>query len=272
MDPPLRRTRGFLNSLGLLMRDLLRPMNLLAVVVLLIGAYVGLTWVMAKFRDARLARERQELEKAVTELKQRNDALRRAVVQLEAQCEELKGFVKRLTAESRVAEARIVGHRLDSQNVPVWTVEFVELGRDGKPLPAKVITLRGKDIYFEALVIKFSHDLVKVGDPLRGKSLHFFRRAWGDAQEPREGPPLAASGSVVPDAYRASSGSVSAFEHALWLRFWYWVNHPDEAKAEGIRVAQLQAVGLPPEPGAVYRITLEHAGGPNILRVVPKKP
>jgi len=268
----LRRIRAFVNALGLLVRDLLRPTNLLAVVVLLVASYLGITYMMARVRDARLARERRELEATVAALEQRNDALRRTVRQLEAQCEELKGFVKRLTTESRVADVRVVGQRLDSQRVPLWTLEFVERGRDGKPLPAKVLTVRGEEVFFDALVIKFSHDLVKVGDPLRGKSLHFFRRAFGSAQEPREGPMLAASGSVVPDAYRGSSGTASAFEQALWLRFWHWVNHPAEAAAEGIRVAQGEAVFTRPEPGATYRITLEHAGGLNIQRVEPKNP
>ena len=268
----MRRLRAFVNGLGLLVRDLLKPTNLLAVVVALILAYVGVTYLMAKFHDARLARERRELEETVAALQKRNDALRGAVRQLEAMCEELKGFVKRLTTESRVADVRVVGQRLDSQRVPIWTLEFAERGSDGKPMPAKVLTVRGEEVFFDALVIKFSHDLVKVGDPLRGKSLHFFRRAFGSAQEPREGPMLAANGSVVPDAYRGTSGTASAFEQALWLRFWYWVNHPAEAEAEGIRVAQGEAVFTRPEPGATYRITLEHAGGLNIKRVEQKNP
>ncbi len=271
MGQSVHRLRGALNGLGLLVRDLLRPTNLLAVVLLLILVYAGVTYLMARFREARLARERQELEETVQALELRNADLRRAVSRLEAACEELKGFVKRLTTESRVAQVRVAGWRLDSQGEPLWTLEFVEQGRDGKPLPAKVLTVRGKEVYFDALVIKFSHDLVKVGDALRGKSLHIFRRAFGSAQEPREGPMLATSGSIVPDAY-ASSGSPSAFETALWLRFWHWASHPDEAAAEGIRVAQIEAVGIRPEPGASYRITLEHAGGLNIMRVVPKNP
>ncbi len=274
MGNRLYRLRGFIHSLGLFVRDLLQPINLLAVVILLILAYVGVTWVMGKFREGRLARERKELEVAVADLQQRNEALRRTAARLEAQCKELQGFVRRLGAESRVAEARIVDKRPDPQDakVPLWTVEFVEVGRDGKPLPAKVITLRGEEAYFDALVIKFTDDLVKVGDPLRGKSLHFFRRAFGSAQEPREGPVIAAaSGSIVPDAYRPP-GTVSAFEHSLWLRFWHWAAHPNEAEAEGIRVAQIEAVGIRPVQGATYRLTLEHDGGLNIAPVVPRKP
>lgn len=268
MEERMGRLRRALNGLGLVVRDLLRPTNLLAVVLLLILLYAGTTYLMARVREGRLASERRALEEAVGALERRNAALRQTVGRLEAQCEELEGFVRRLTAESRVAEARVVGRRLDAQNEPVWTLEFVEHGPGGKPLPAKVITLRGKEVYFDALVIKFAHDLVKVGAPLRGKSLHVFRRAFGSAQEPRDGPMLAATGTVVPDAYRPE-GAVSAFEQALWLRFWHWASHPDEAAAEGIRVAQIEAVATRPEPGATYRLTLEHAGGLNITKVVP---
>lgn len=269
MGRRLYRLRGAIQSLGALVRDLLQPTNLLAVVLLLVLTYVGVTYLMARYREARQAAERQELEETVAALQQRNDLLRHTVARLEAQCRELEGFVRRLTTESRVADVRVVGQRLDSQNVPLWTLEFAERDRAGKPLPAKVLPVRGGEVYFDALVIKFADDLVKVGDPLRGKSLHFFRRAFGSAQEPREGPMLAAAGSVVPDAYRGSA-SPSAFEQALWLRFWHWAEHPDEALAEGIRVAQIEAVGIRPVPGATYRITLEHDGGLNIRRVEEK--
>jgi len=272
MASRLNRLRAAVNGLGLLVRDVLRPTNLLAVVLLFALVYAGVTYLMASYRRARLARERAALEQAVADLRQRNDALRRTVSQLEAQNAQLRAFVGRLTAESRVARVRVVGRRRDSLGQAVWTLEFVERGRDGKPLPAKVLTVRGAEVYFDALVIKFSDDLVKVGDALRGKSLHFFRRAFGSAQEPREGPMLAASGSVVPDAYRSAGAAPSAFERWLWLRFWHWAAHPDEARAEGIRVAQIEAVGIRPVPGATYRITLEHDGGLNIVREVPGNP
>jgi len=271
MASRLDRLRATINATGRLVRDALRPTNLLALIVLLVLAYVGVTWLMAHLRDARLARERQALEETVADLTSKNNALKRDVGRLEAMCEELRGFVKRLGAESRVAEVKVVGQRLDSQNVPIWTLEFTETDRAGGKLPARVITVRGGEVYFDALVIKFTDDLVKVGDPLRGKSLHFFRRAFGSAQEPRQGPLLAAGEGEVPDAYR-SGPAPSSFERAMWQRFWHWAERPDEAEAEGVRVAQIEAVGIRPAAGASYRITLEHDGGLNIKRVVPANP
>lgn len=260
MSRCLERLRAALNALGLLVRDLLRPTNLLAVVVLLALAYMGVTYLMARYRSARVARERAELEAAVADLAAKNAALRADVRRLEAQCEELRGFVRRLSAESRVAEARVVAHRADPQGEPTWTIEFAEHDPDGNRLPARTIVVRGKEVYFDALIIKFDRDLVKVGDPLRGRTLHVFRRAFGSAQEPREGPLLA--GAATP----------SAFEQGLWLRFWHWADHPRAAEAEGVRVAQVEAVAIRPLPDALYRLTIEHAGGLNVKLVEPGEP
>ncbi|MFW6162529.1 MAG: hypothetical protein ACODAJ_07140, partial [Planctomycetota bacterium] len=151
--------------------------------------------------------------------------------------------------------------------VPVTTMEFTERLGQGATARSRVFTVRGREVYFDALLIKFAEDRVKVGDPLRGKSLHLFRRAFGSAQEPRDGPLLAArEPGAVPRAYRSGQG-VSDFERRLWARFWHWTAHPDEAAAEGVRVAQIDAVGTRPEVGATYRITLEHDGGLNLRRV-----
>jgi hypothetical protein len=50
-----------------------------------------------------------------------------------------------------------------------------------------------------------------VGDLLRGKSLHLFRRVFGEAQEPRDGPSIGTTRpDGIPDVYRISP-SPSAF-------------------------------------------------------------
>ena len=247
---------------------LLKPTNLLATALLLGVGYAGVTYLMFRYRAARLGRERQELSDTVARLEAKNRALQHTVERLEAQAAELRTFVKRLTAESRVADVRVLDQRLDADGVPVTTLEFAEAARAGQPPPpARQITVRGGEVYFDALVVTFADDQVKVGDPLRGKSLHLFRRAFGSAQEPRTGPQLAtAPDGLVPEAYRASP-TLSSFERSLWQRFWHWVDHPKEAEAEGVRVAQIEAVAIRPVVGAAYRITLRHAGGIEIKRM-----
>ena len=242
------------------MLALLSPTNLLATLILVGLAAGGITWLQVRHRARQAERERERLEGVLGSLQAHNDVLRASVAALEAQCEELRTFVGRLTSESHVANARIVASHPDAEGVPVTTIEFAEQLGDSAP-PPRVFTVRGNEVYFDALVIRFDEDKVKVGDPLRGKSLHLFRRAFGSAQEPREGPLLAARQTDgVPDAY-ASSAAPSDFERRLWRRFWHWAAHPDEAAREGVRVAQIEAVGIRPRVGVTYRLALEHDGG-----------
>jgi hypothetical protein len=240
-----------------------RPTNLLAAVILAALGYGGYRVYSYHRRAERVRRERQELAHTVGRLEAQNEALRQDVRSLEAQCAELEAFVERLTSESRVADVTVLSQQPDAAGVPVTTLRFVERARGGERLPPRTVAVRGREVYFDALLIKFADDHVKVGDPLRGKSLHLFRRAFGSAQEPRDGPFLAASESVVPDVYRLSERA-SEFERALWLRFWHWAAHPEEAEAEGVRIAQIEAVAIRPVLGTTYRITLEHDGGLNI--------
>jgi len=240
-----------------------RPTNLLALLVLAAIGYGGARYYLARQREAR---ERQALADRLAKLQEENARLSSEARRLEARCAELEAFVGRLTTDTRVARVRVLDQSRDPDGVLLTVFEFTEFGRDGKPLPPKIFTLRGEEAYFDALVIKFLDDAVKVGDPLRGKSLHLFRRAFGSAQEPRDGPLLAASDGLVPDAYRGPE-EPSDFEVALWRQFWRWVAHPREAEAQGVRVAQIEAVGTRPVEGATYLITLRHSGGLDIRRL-----
>jgi len=244
-----------------------KPTNLLAGVLVVVIGYGA--WVAYRYHrsnvDAQVAR--QHLEDAVGQLKEQNTELKATVATLDAQCAELRLFVERLTAESRVADVKVLTQRRAADGVPVTTFEFVERDRAGKALLPKVFTVPGEVVYFEALVIQFLDKAVMVGDPVRGKSIHLFRRVFGEAQEPRDGPLIAAAQpDGIPDVYRISP-SPSAFEKRLWRLFWHWADHPAEAEQEGVSVAAIKAVGIRPTAGSSYRITLRHAGGLDIRKV-----
>jgi cell division protein FtsB len=262
----MSRFRNFLDNLAYAFK----PANLVALLVLLVASYFVITYLILYIRAERTRQAQERLVGKVTELETTNKALKRDVQRLEAQCAELQAFVKRLSAESPVAFVKVLEQRLDADGVPITTVEFTET-RGGAPLPPRKLTLRGREIYFDALVIKFKHDLVKVGDPLRGKSIYLFRRAFGSFQEPRTGPLLSDTEDGVPKGYRGSS-QASAFEHAFWLRFWYWADHPEEADAQGVRVAQGEAPYVRPALNATYRMTIDHDGGLNIRKMEPAEP
>ncbi|MFP4055307.1 MAG: hypothetical protein ACLF0G_00385 [Candidatus Brocadiia bacterium] len=250
---------------------LLRPANLIGLAVLGLLVYGGLAAYRTYTDVRRDSQLRGELVGAVERLSEQNTQLRGTVEKLEAWNERLRTFVQRLTEESRVADVVILGREVDEGGVPVVTLSFTELDRGGRPLEPRVVTVRGQEVYFDALVVKFLDQEVQEADPLRGKSLHLFRRVFGSAQAPRHGVLLdTAQEDGVPDFYRLSPQAAD-FERQLWSLFWHWVDEPQAAEENGVRVAQIEAVGVrPAEVGATYRITLEHDGGLSIRRVAPQ--
>ena len=145
-------------------------------------------------------------------------------------------------------------------------IAFAALGAQQRRLLADVAGAfdAGEGVYFDALVIEFDRDYVKLSDPLRGKSIYLFRKIFGSGQKPENGvalDPNAKDG--IPDPYRVGKPP-SAFEVKLWRRFWELANDAKAAAHEGVRVAQIQANAIRPVPGKIYTLSLEHAGGMNV--------
>lgn len=243
---------------------ILKPTNLIATLVLVAIGYGG--YKAYRYTQSLTEAEQKGLELArdLATLKVEKAHLQKQVTDLKEENVKLEGFVKNLTAETRVATVAVRQQRVNSQGLPVHTLEFTETDRQGRPLPSRIFDVVGKEVYFDALVIKFHDDEVKRGDLLRGKSLHLFRRAFGDAQEPRHGPLIATDQfDGVPNVYRVSPENAE-FEKRLWRLFWHWADHPKEAESEGVDVLQIEALGIRPKLGKTYRIKLEHDGGLNI--------
>ncbi|MEW6743117.1 MAG: hypothetical protein AB1486_10190 [Planctomycetota bacterium] len=179
---------------------------------------------------------------------------------------ELEHIIERLSGETRVAQATVLDQTPGEGGALRTTVRFVPVDRNGSALRARDFTVEGDLVYFEALILKFDRELVKWGDRLRGKSLHLFRRAYGEKQAPETGFELEGPqrDEGVPEAYRAG-GQASALERRLWSDFWHLASDPRAAEAEGVRVAQLEAVATRMRPGRLYNITLENQGGLNIV-------
>ncbi|MCP3920636.1 MAG: hypothetical protein GY711_34350 [bacterium] len=142
-------------------------------------------------------------------------------------------------------------------------IRFVELDAEGQPMgEGREMTISGKTLYIEGLVIKFEDNYVEGGDVLRGTSICLFRRAFSENQTPEQGieldsigiHPLAYSGDDVPDE----------FYNELWGRFWDYANDPEAAAAKGVRAAHGEAPFVELRPGKTYRIDLRASDGLSI--------
>lgn len=197
------------------------------------------------------------------------DRLRKENESLAREKFELQRAVERLTAEDRVAEVHVLDQVRAGQvvdGVPaagdLTTIEFIEIDRQGHPLPSRRFTIKDSVVYFDALVVKFSHEDVTAGDLLKGKSLALFRRVYGEHQNPSDGFWVDPAGDV-PNIYRVHP-EPSEYERGLWSKFWDYATDPALAGRSGVRVAQGEAVYVPMRKGDVWSLTLQNNGGLNI--------
>lgn len=179
---------------------------------------------------------------------------------------ELERRLDRVWAEELVAD--VVVHAVEDGRMDL---EFIQY-RPGTEKEAfrKRMTLPGEEFYIDALVVRFERAFVEQGDPLRGKSLLLFRRAFGDRQAPTDGVPLfrQSNDSPIPEAVQVDAAP-SEFEREIWSRFWEIANDPRRAAEHGIRAAQGEAPHIRPVPRQVYKLTLRASGG---LEITPRLP
>jgi hypothetical protein len=197
------------------------------------------------------------------------DRLRKENEDLSRQKFELQRSIERLTAEDRVAEVHVLnqvraGEMVDGKPAPtdLTMLEFIELDREGHPLPARRVTVEGTTPHFAALVIMFSPEYVAAGDKLRGKSLALFRGIYGERQRPVDAVWLDPPGEI-PNVYRVNP-EPSEFERKLWARFWDYATDRALADRDGVQLAQGEEVFAPMRKGDVWTVSLKHSAGLSI--------
>ncbi len=194
--------------------------------------------------------------------------LERQVGELEQKRQQLVDYAQRLAAARRVAQVDVIRQRTDDSGHTISTLLWQEIGPDGTLGKPAAVEAVGRLVYFEALVIKFAHNLVGEGDPERGTSLAMFRRIFGDRQAPES----------VSDLDRAARPPIVdpsqpvGIQQELWDQFWELVDDPALAQRYGVRVAQCEAPAVPLRSGELWEVSLDAAGGLNLRKLSRQAP
>jgi hypothetical protein len=169
-----------------------------------------------------------------------------------------------LKIDHRVARLSVVDQQTDPDSGELYSVvTFQELDPNGEPIgEAKQFRIRGDMVYVDSWVVKFDDKYVEEADIDRATSLVFFRRIFGEFQEPSEGFALDAEGER-PVAY-ARGGQMTDFEKKIWDDFWNVANDDARQAELGIRAAHGDAPSIKVRKGKAYRIDLRASGGLSI--------
>ncbi len=196
--------------------------------------------------------------------------LRRAMLEMEVIQQEMEqrleakeAMIQRLSRFRRVAHITVTDQQVAPNGEVVRTdLLFIELDDDGGELARQTFTLPGDVLFVDAWSVKFSHEDVADGHPLRGRTLVLLRRIYSDQMPPIDGYPIDVPGAVPPGY---ASGDRAEFEKRVWEHFWTLATDADAAAAMGVRIAQGEAVYKPVRPGRTYELIVESAGGMSLL-------
>ena len=131
----------------------------------------------------------------------------------------LREMIRRLEADSRVAQVLVTEVRYDEQNQKTYTtIKFLEYDSKGQPLNPEYFTFSGNIIQFQSLVIRFDDLKIRAADKLKGKSAYLFLKVFM-----LDGPETQVfeitKANEVPAGYQTGK-ILSPFEEKLWHKFW----------------------------------------------------
>ena len=210
-------------------------------------------------------REIRKMGLTIGEREEEIDSLQDEVAEAERRIEALDVALQLLKVDHRIAKMEVISQGApDDDPDRIRTVlHFTELGPDGEPMgPGRDITLEGKTVYVETLVVKFEDTYVEHGDSLRGTSLCLFKRVFGEDQKPSDGVPLDAVGQQ-PLAYGGDE-TPSPLHREIWTRFWDYANDPELAGQLGVRAIHGEAPFIETRPGKTYWVELRASDGMTI--------
>lgn len=173
----------------------------------------------------------------------------------------LKEVIRRLEADTRIAQVLVTGVRFNEKTGKnETTIKFLEYDVDGNPLNPKYFTFTGNLIQFQSLVVRFQDDLIRKGDKLNGKSAYLFWKVFVlDGENTKEYDITVLK--EVPGGYLIEG---SEYEKELWKTFWTYALNPEHRDKMGIKNAQIEAPGTMFMPGVLYTVRIEHDGGMRI--------
>ena len=184
---------------------------------------------------------------------------KKTILQLEQEKLPLETFLKILKHIDRRARIEVLRQMKDEQGNLQTTIRFTEIDDTGKPVTAfRDLTLPGREVYFDTLVIKFDDHFIEQSDPLKGRALMLFRRIFSSTMKAEDGFVIDVEGQA-PEVY-AGRQAPSGFEKDLWKRFWEVANNEKMAKERGVRAIHGDAPYMRLEPDRVYEISLRSTG------------
>jgi len=209
-----------------------------------------------------IAEKARSLAEKTIELREKAVEINTLNVKVDQQQREISRLdtsLRLLKVDHRVARLTVLDQSTNADNEITTLVEFQEIDDNGDPLDdPKQFQIKGDMVYIDTWVVKFDDKYVEEADIDRGTALVFFRRLFGEFQEPQQGFSLDQAGQR-PTAY-ARGSALSAFEKRIWDDFWNVASDESKQVELGIRAIHGDAPSFKVMKGKSYRMVLRADG------------
>jgi len=178
----------------------------------------------------------------------------------------LKQSIMNLTTEDQIGYAKVIKQEKIDDTL-FTTLKFIETARDDKNnnILEKSFTIEGDVVHFDALIVKFSNQMVMDG---KERSLYLWRRVYGEKMSPHEGFPIEEEG-IEPKRYENFLGGRTFLDKMLfkkdntkkvWKEIWSLANDPEKRSKEGITALYGNVVYSKLKPGLIYVFKISNTG------------
>ena len=191
------------------------------------------------------------------------DRLETLNAQMDSRLAQKSAMIARLNRSRRIAHIQILEQTTDADEQVMRTkLLFIELDDDSIELARQTFTIPGDVLFVDAWTLKFDHNDVAQGHPLRGRTLVLLRRIYSERMAPKDGFVIDTPGAIPPGYAVGEAGN---YQKRMWEHFWQLATDAQAAAATGVRVAQGEAVYKPVRLGQRYELIVDGVGGMNLM-------
>ncbi|MGB7951575.1 MAG: hypothetical protein WCH75_28150 [Candidatus Binatia bacterium] len=182
----------------------------------------------------------------------------KTITELLTENKQLKESLARLTEEDQIGYAKVVKQERKDGGLET-TLKFVETARDDKSkrILEKEYTIDGDVVHFDALIVKFSSQLIIDG---KERSLYLWRRVYGENMAPNTGYPIEETGQE-PIRYKGLLEKLRLKDQrTFWNAIWELSNDPQKLKQVGVQAIYGNAIYSKLRPGIIYVFKISNSG------------
>lgn len=182
----------------------------------------------------------------------------KTITELLTENKQLKESLARLTEEDQIGYAKVIKQEPKDGGLQT-TLKFVETARDDKSnrILEKEYVIEGDVVHFDALIVKFSSQLVADG---KERSLYLWRRVYGENMAPSMGYAIEEPGRE-PIRYKGLLEKLRLKDQqTFWNAIWELSNDPQKLRQAGVQAIYGTAIYSKLKPGLIYVFKISNSG------------